>query len=112
MVGYHVGIVERSSLPRVKLHHLMKHQESSFMSTVHPDAPDSNRRSTGRLPLASSVMALAVWCMTASTVHAQNPYTWNNGTTTSFTGDWNVAGNWRDAGNGPGVPPSSATTQL
>src|SRR5262249_18065588 len=25
---------------------------------------------------------------------------------------WNVAGNWRDAGNNPGAPPSSATTQL
>jgi hypothetical protein len=62
--------------------------------------------------LASSVLALAVCGLTASTVHAQNPYTWNNGTTTSFTGDWNVAGNWRDAGGNPGVPPSSATTQL
>ena len=29
-------------------------------------------------------MALAVWGLTASTVHAQNPYTWNNGTTQSL----------------------------
>ena len=81
------------------------------MSTNHLDTSGSNRRSTGRL-LASSVLALAVWGLIASSVHAQNPYTWNNGTTQSFNGNWTVHGNWRDDGNGIGIPPSSATTQL
>ena len=82
------------------------------MSAVHMDTPVSNRCWTGRRSLAPWVMALAVWGLIASTVHAQNPYTWNNGTTQNFSGNWNVAGNWRDAGNSPGVPPSSATTEL
>ena len=71
-----------------------------------------HRGMAARPRLASAVLVLAVWGLSTATAHAQNPYTWNNGTTTSFTGDWSVAGNWRNAGNSPGVPPSSATTQL
>lgn len=46
-----------------------------------------------------AVFATPAWSQT---------YTWNATT----DGNWNVATNWLDPSNNPGIPPSSATTQL